>query len=1297
MRMSEEELCKLITQGLVYYEREEKDLNMLLFPEILENITHIDRTLSSFRGHLLLVGRAGVGRRNATTIVSYMLGHEFYSPAISRDYGPKQFSIDVKNVLLTAGVKGEHAVLFIEDFQITSDSILEITNSLISSGEVPGLYTHEELETILGPLREKMREEGGLFRTPYEFFIYRIKKYLHVVLSMDPGHSQFLYRCEANPALYSQCTVLWFGEWRPNSLKVIPLLMDGVKSLISGRSGEEDEEMRGESKAESKGESKRERGESKRSGGESKQGSVESTDGSALIDMIISIHGTCSASHGASPKDFQELLSSWLSLFHAKEKEVKTQLLNLRAGLSKLDTASAVVTDLRTNAAQQQRDLAAAQAAADRAMDEISKALSSATERRVEVTNISRTVEADREVTDAKKREIEDQLAEIQPVLDSAKQAVGQIKPDHLNEIRSLTAPPEAIADVLAAVLMLLGVQDLSWLSMKKFLGNRGVKDDILNFNAKGISDELRKNVSKMIKKKSESFEAANITRVSVAAAPMAAWVKANIRYSLVIEKIEPLEAELEQEIYKLEQSQKRLQKCEDELRELDDRVGALKQEFSEKTAETERLKRNLAIAGTTLDKAEGLIGQLGGEQARWKTQAAQLQSDLSKLPTKMLLAAGFETYLAKAPEDIRAKLISQWQDICLISAFSFKRVMSTESELLQWKSMGLPSDDLSQENGLVIAHLSNRVPLIIDPASVAVDWLKNYLSKDKTRPLEIVSHHDRRFSNQVELSVRFGKALVILEVDGVEPMLYPLCRRDLCHQGPRYTVSVGDKVVDFNECFRLFLVTRNPQPDIPPDAASLVTVVNFTVTRSGLEGQLLGLAIQHEQPELERAKGEMLKKEEDFKVQLAELERDLLQALATAEGNLLENTTLIESLTRTKEKAAEIEDALQRSAEASVQLDEQREVYRPFAHDGSKVFFLVKSLQTVCHMYQFSLSSFLQLYNQALSSPIESKHVDERLQKLCADIEIRVLYFVGRALVKGDRAMFAMHLVRGMHADHFQLREWEIFIGSLVVSVGDVGALRNYPSWGPSDRQSAFRLLSEQLPHLITSLELDNTQKWQRFSTALEAEKEIPPLRGVSPFQKVLLIQALRPDRLHSAILNFCCELLRIETVSPPPLSLNSLYEESSTQTPILLISSPGADPSKELQEFAGKTVGGGNYDELAMGGGQQEIAIQMVRNAAQHGTWLCLKNLHLVVAWLPTLEKELSSLQANKDFRLWLTSESHTSFPSILLQQSLKVAYESPPGIKKNLQRAFEAWGPEDFLSTSPVRGDEILVKVA
>jgi dynein heavy chain 2, cytosolic len=64
-----------------------------------------------------------------------------------------------------------------------------------------------------------------------------------------------------------------------------------------------------------------------------------------------------------------------------------------------------------------------------------------------------------------------------------------------------------------------------------------------------------------------------------------------------------------------------------------------------------------------------------------------------------------------------------------------------------------------------------------------------------------------------------------------------------------------------------MVLVTRIPDPELPPCAAALLCEVNFTVTRSGLEGQLLGVTIQHEQPELERAKSEMLAKEEAFKV----------------------------------------------------------------------------------------------------------------------------------------------------------------------------------------------------------------------------------------------------------------------------------------------------------------------------------------------------------------------------------------------------------------------------------------------
>ena len=215
----------------------------------------------------------------------------------------------------------------------------------------------------------------------------------------------------------------------------------------------------------------------------------------------------------------------------------------------------------------------------------------------------------------------------------------------------------------------------------------------------------------------------------------------------------------------------------------------------------------------------------------------------------------------------------------------------------------------------------------------------------------------------------------------------------------------------------------------------------------------------------------------------------------------------------------------------------------------------MCSGLKKCDHCYYVKSHSFLFIDNQ---HHFIITTTQDRLELLVRDLQVRALYFVGQALFKTDRPMFALHIVKGMHPDQFQPKEWEIFVGSLVASVSDV-VPRGYPSWAPSERQAAFRLLSENLPHLINSLELDNVSKWSRFAASMEAEKDLPLLRGVSPFQRVLVIQAFRPDRLQTALLNFCNESLRTESVSPPPLSLATLLVESDASTPLLLISSPG------------------------------------------------------------------------------------------------------------------------------------------
>ena len=73
----------------------------------------------------------------------------------------------------------------------------------------------------------------------------------------------------------------------------------------------------------------------------------------------------------------------------------------------------------------------------------------------------------------------------------------------------------------------------------------------------------------------------------------------------------------------------------------------------------------------------------------------------------RALLAAAFITYMSAAPEDVRHENLHNWMEAVGVSGFDMRRFLSTESEQLKWKAEGLPSDDLSMENALIILQVS--------------------------------------------------------------------------------------------------------------------------------------------------------------------------------------------------------------------------------------------------------------------------------------------------------------------------------------------------------------------------------------------------------------------------------------------------------------------------------------------------------------------------------------------------------------------------------------------------------------
>ncbi|XP_067663541.1 cytoplasmic dynein 2 heavy chain 1-like isoform X1 [Haliotis asinina] len=1251
-KLAEDDLKVVIQKGLRIYSHENRELDVLIFREVLDNMARVDRVLTKPGGSLLLAGRSGVGRRTAVSVVAHMHQMQMYSPKISRGYGMKQFKNDLKHVMQLSGIEGEQVVLLLEDHQFVEPQFLELINSLLSAGEVPGLYNPEELEPILAPLRDDMSEAG--FRgTLINYFASKILCNLHIVLVMDCTNTNFTLNCESNPAFYKQCAVQWMEGWSRESMVKVPyMLLTRPPKVEGGSIGDQRHHQR------------------KLSGGEE------------LCRCFLQVHESCHM-FGATPRRYMVFLNTYNQVYNAKKQSIEQRQQHLQAGVSKLNDAKHLVDELKRKAADQSQLLAQKQSEADAALREITVSMQNASDQKNEMEVLKQQAAEENKLLEKRKKAIDVELMDVEPLVQATRKAVGSIKTDSLSEIRALRAPPEVIRVILEGVLRLMGIFDTSWVSMKSFLAKRGVKEDIQSFDARKITPEIRKSVEDLLKKNKDCFDPATARRASVIAEPLAGWVKANVQYSYVLEKIEPLENEQNELRKNLEKAESRMSRLSTALNEVDNKVAQLRNRFETLTKEAAELKIKLDKENETIQAAETLVSKLDGEYQRWNTQVGGLSTVLSELPKRAMLASAFITYMSSAPEDVRKETLQGWMDTIGVKEFDLRRFLSTESEQLIWKGEGLPSDDLSMENALVILQIndlpvgSSLRPFLIDPSSRATEWLKTHLKENR---LEIVNQQDANFSTVLELAVRFGKTLIIQEMDGIEPVLYPLLRGDLTAQGPRYVVQIGEKTIDYNEEFRLFLTTRNPNPEIPPDAASVITEVNFTTTRAGLTGQLLAMTLQHEKPELEVRKTELLKQEEDLKIQLAKLEDSLLEELASAKGNILENKELLDSLNKTKASSITITDSLSESVRLQASLDQERNTYLGLAKNGSMLFFVISDLSKINNMYRFSLAAFLRIFQRALQTKHDGSGTEMRINTLSRKLLHMVYEYVCRSLFKADRLMFAMHMVHGMRPDLFKENEWEGFSGTLVADIKS-DAQRSAPSWVDQERAGAVASLKANFPDLYNQMNLDDSGLWSNFARSSNCEQELPSMvtKKTSLFQQLLVIQAARPDRLQSAMSQFACQVLELRELSPASVSLKKLYQETISTEPVLILISPGADPSQELQDMAGETVGLDKYHQVAMGQGQADIAMQLLHECSQNGDWLCLKNLHLVTAWLPQLEKEMNTLKAHADFRLWLTAEVHPRFPTILLQSSLKVTYEAPPGVKRNLMRTYESWSPE------------------
>ena len=141
------------------------------------------------------------------------------------------------------------------------------------------------------------------------------------------------------------------------------------------------------------------------------------------------------------------------------------------------------------------------------------------------------------------------------------------------------------------------------------------------------------------------------------------------------------------------------------------------------------------------------------------------------------------------------------------------------------------------------------------------------------------------------------GQTLIIDAIgQEIDAVLDPLLSRQFIKKGKTLLVKLGAEEVEVASSFKLYLQTKLINPHYKPETAAQCTIVNFIVTESGLEDQLLAMVVRVEKPELEAKKENLTKEQQDFIIQLAKLEADLLHKLVSADSEtILENVELIE------------------------------------------------------------------------------------------------------------------------------------------------------------------------------------------------------------------------------------------------------------------------------------------------------------------------------------------------------------------------------------------------------------------
>ncbi|KAJ8246378.1 hypothetical protein GJAV_G00267070 [Gymnothorax javanicus] len=1257
-----EGLNKILLEALDNYNEVNAAMNLVLFEDAMAHICRINRILESPRGNALLVGVGGSGKQSLTRLAAFISSLEVFQITLKKGYGIPDLKNDLAGLYMKAGVKNIGTVFLMTDAQVADEKFLVLVNDLLASGEIPDLFPDDEVENIIGSVRNEVKGLGLMDTREncWKFFIDRVRRQLKVALCFSPVGNKLRVRSRKFPAVVNCTAIDWFHEWPQEALESVSLrFLQEVENI-------EPEVKESVSKFMAYVHT-----------------SVNESSKSYLANERRYNYTT--------PKSFLEQIKLYQNLLALKRRDLTSKMERLENGLQKLNSTSAQVDDLKAKLAAQEVELKQKNEDADKLIqvvgvetEKVSKEKAVADEEEQKVAEIA-------VVVTGKQRDCEEDLAKAEPALVAAQEALNTLNKNNLTELKSFGSPVTAVTNVTAAVMVLMAPggrvpKDRSWKAAKAMMAKvDGFLDALVNFKKENIHENCLKAIQPYLQ--DPEFSPELVTAKSYAAAGLCSWVINIVKFYEVYCEVEPKRQALSKANAELAAAQEKLSTIKAKINLLNENLAKLTAKFEKATADKLKCQQEAESTALTISLANRLVGGLASENVRWAEAVSNFKCQESTLCGDVLLITAFVSYLGYFTKRYRLELMDKtWRPylsqlkvaIPVTPDLDPLTMLMDDADIAAWQNEGLPADRMSTENATILTSCE-RWPLMVDPQLQGIKWIKNKYGDG----LRVIRIGQRGYLDSIERALAAGEVVLIENLEeSVDPVLGPLLGRETIKKG-RY-IKIGDKECEYSPNFRLILHTKLANPHYQPEMQAQCTLINFTVTRDGLEDQLLAAVVNMERPDLEELKSSLTKQQNGFKITLKTLEDNLLSRLSAASGNFLGDTELVENLETTKRTAAEIEEKVKEAKVTEAKINDAREHYRPAAARASLLYFIMNDLNKIHPMYQFSLKAFSVVFQKAVQKALPDQVLKQRVANLIDNITSSVFQYTTRGLFECDKLTYTAQLAFQILLMNKEINPTELdFLLRFPAQPGvssPVDFLSSH-SWGGIKALCAM----DEFRNLDRDIE-GSAKRWKKFveSECPEKEKFPQEWKNKTSLQRLCMMRAMRPDRMTYAVRDFVEEKLGNKYVAGRSLDFAVSFEESGAATPMFFILSPGVDPLKDVEKHGrklGYTFDNGNFHNVSLGQGQEVVAEQALDLAAKEGHWVILQNIHLVAKWLSTLEKKLEqhSEGSHQDFRVFVSAEPAGSpeghiIPQGILENSIKITNEPPTGMHANLHKALD-----------------------